>query len=72
MEKEEFERPNDLIQWALDLSKERGRVDMEEQVHCQLMAALGSVHTTSMAFSQAIFGITYSDIGVMREYLLIE
>ena len=57
MEKNDFQKPNDLIQWALDLSIQRGHVDLQEQVECQLMGALGSVHTTSMAFTQAIYGM---------------
>lgn len=57
MENEDFQKPIDLIQWALDLSIQRGPVNLQEQVECQLMGALGAIHTTSMAFTQAIYGM---------------
>ncbi|TVY49724.1 Cytochrome P450 monooxygenase [Lachnellula occidentalis] len=57
MEREDFQKPNDLIQWALDLSIQKGPVNLQEQVECQLMGALGAVHTTSLTFTQAIYGM---------------
>jgi len=67
MEKKDFQKPNDLIQWALDVSIQKGRVDLQEQVECQLMGALGSVHTTSMAFTQAIYGMQTSLLETSRQ-----
>lgn len=56
MELDDTEMPNDMLQWALDASVARDHVDVGEIVHCLLMTGIASIHTTSMAFTQAMYG----------------
>lgn len=52
----DFERPDDLMQWLLDANPPKNKDDIREQLKCQLMTSLASIHASSMALTQVIYG----------------